>query len=150
MSELVEFDISDEAAMRVGDDPVIQALMKNVDRAAIRENLKLTPEQRLLKLQARVQSVKAKPFVAFELRETFTPPPPPLDIAFEDAIDDPLLLAQHDPVIQAYMAGIDRTLIRENLKRTHAERLLNFQNFMNDIEQIRADGQAWRASQRTK
>ena len=150
MSEIVPYDISDEAAMRVADDPVIQYLMKNVDRAAIRENLKLTPEQRLMKLQARVASVKPKPWPAFELKETFPPSPAPLDIAFEDAIDDPMPLAQHDPVIQAYMSGIDRTLIQETLKLTHEERLLNFQSFMNDIEQIRADGEAWRAKERRK
>jgi hypothetical protein len=150
MSDPLENDISDEAALRIGEDPVIRHLMKNVDRNAIRENLKLTPNQRGLKLEARLQSVKTKPFPAFELKETLPPPPPPLDTAFEDAIDDPLPLVLHDPMIMAYMGGIDRTLIRENLKRTHDERLLNFQSFMNDIEQIRADGEAWRASQRNK
>ena len=30
-----------------------------------------------------------------------------------------------DPLIEAYKAGIDRTLIRENLKRTPEERLRN-------------------------
>ncbi len=32
-------------------DPVIAAYKKDVDRTLIRENLKLTPEQRILKLQ---------------------------------------------------------------------------------------------------
>ena len=32
-------------------DPVIDAYKKDIDRTLIRENLKLTPEQRLLKLQ---------------------------------------------------------------------------------------------------
>lgn len=43
-------------------DPVIEAYKKDVDRTLIREMLKLTPEQRVLKLQD---------FVAFtfELRE---------------------------------------------------------------------------------
>jgi hypothetical protein len=31
-------------------DPVIEAYKKDVDRTLIRENLKLTPEQRVLKL----------------------------------------------------------------------------------------------------
>jgi hypothetical protein len=31
-------------------DPVIEAYKKDVDRSLIRENLKLTPEERLLKL----------------------------------------------------------------------------------------------------
>ncbi len=33
-------------------DPVIDAYLKHVDRTLIRENLKLTPEQRLRKLMA--------------------------------------------------------------------------------------------------
>ena len=32
-------------------DPVIEAFKKDIDRTLLRENLKLTPEQRLLKLQ---------------------------------------------------------------------------------------------------
>lgn len=33
-------------------DPIIEAYKKDVDRTQIRENLKLTPEQRLAKLEA--------------------------------------------------------------------------------------------------
>lgn len=33
-------------------DPIIDAYKKDVDRTQIRENLKLTPEQRLAKLEA--------------------------------------------------------------------------------------------------
>jgi hypothetical protein len=33
-------------------DPVIEAYKKDIDRTLLRENLKLTPEQRLQKLQA--------------------------------------------------------------------------------------------------
>jgi hypothetical protein len=32
-------------------DPLIEAFKKDIDRTLLRENLKLTPEQRLLKLQ---------------------------------------------------------------------------------------------------
>lgn len=35
-----------------------------------------------------------------------------------------------DPVIDAYKKDIDRTLIRENLKLTHDERLRKLQSFM--------------------
>ena len=35
-------------------DPVIEAYKVHVDRTLLRENLKLTPEQRLLKLQDRL------------------------------------------------------------------------------------------------
>lgn len=34
----------------IDDDPVIAAYKKDIDRTAIRENLKSTPEQRLLQL----------------------------------------------------------------------------------------------------
>ena len=43
-------------------DPVIEAYKKDVDRTLIREMLKLTPEQRVLKLQDFVA-------LAIELRE---------------------------------------------------------------------------------
>ena len=33
-------------------DPVIEAYKKDIDRTLIRENLKLTPEERILKLQS--------------------------------------------------------------------------------------------------
>jgi hypothetical protein len=36
-------------------DPVIRAYMKDVDRTILRENLRLTPEQRLLKLEMAVE-----------------------------------------------------------------------------------------------
>lgn len=32
-------------------DPVIEAYKRDIDRSLLRENLKLTPEQRLMKLQ---------------------------------------------------------------------------------------------------
>ena len=39
-------------------DPVIEAYKKDIDRTLIRENLKLTPEERLRKLQAFVQFIQ--------------------------------------------------------------------------------------------
>lgn len=46
-------------------DPVIEALKKDVDRTLLRENLKLTPQQRLDKMQSALRS-------AVELRKAFT------------------------------------------------------------------------------
>ena len=40
---------------RLDLDPVIEAYKKDVDRTLLRENLKLTPEQRLRKLQQLVR-----------------------------------------------------------------------------------------------
>lgn len=33
-----------------------------------------------------------------------------------------------DPVVEAYKEGVDRTLVRENLKLTHAQRLKKLQS----------------------
>jgi hypothetical protein len=38
--------------MPVDPDPVVEAYKKNVDRTLLRENLKLTPQQRIEKLMA--------------------------------------------------------------------------------------------------
>jgi hypothetical protein len=40
-------------------DPVIEVYKKDVDRTLIRENLKLTPEQRIQKLQSFMDLVRA-------------------------------------------------------------------------------------------
>ena len=43
-----------------------------------------------------------------------------------------------DPVIEACKKGIDRTLIRENLKLTPDERLRRLEAFVRDLERLRA------------
>ena len=45
-----------------------------------------------------------------------------------------------DPVIEAYKSGIDRTLIRENLKLTPEERLLQLMRLQEFAEELRAAG----------
>ncbi|MGH9410803.1 MAG: hypothetical protein ACRD1V_15270 [Vicinamibacterales bacterium] len=42
-----------------------------------------------------------------------------------------------DPVIEAYKAHVDRTLIRENLKLTPEQRLARLQAFMHDLHELR-------------
>ena len=44
-----------------------------------------------------------------------------------------------DPVIEAYKKDIDRTLIRENLKLTHEERLLQLMKFQEFVEELHLD-----------
>lgn len=39
-------------------DPVIEAYKKDIDRSLLRENLRLTPEQRVVKLQAFIASLE--------------------------------------------------------------------------------------------
>ena len=51
-----------DADVSFDPDPVIEAYKKDIDRTLIRENLKLTPEQRLLqlmKLQELAEELKA-------------------------------------------------------------------------------------------
>jgi hypothetical protein len=45
-----------------------------------------------------------------------------------------------DPVIEAYKKGIDRTLIRENLKLTPEQRLLQLMKLQEFAEELRAAG----------
>jgi hypothetical protein len=40
-------------------DPVIEVFKKDVDRTLLRENLRLTPEQRLQKLQSALRGILA-------------------------------------------------------------------------------------------
>jgi hypothetical protein len=46
-----------------------------------------------------------------------------------------------DPVIEAYKKGVDRTLLRENLKLTVEERFLMFERFMEYVSELRTAGQ---------
>ncbi len=45
-----------------------------------------------------------------------------------------------DPVIQVYMRDVDRTLLRENLKLTPAQRLDKFVKYMAFLEELRRAG----------
>lgn len=43
-----------------------------------------------------------------------------------------------DPVIERYKVDVDRTLIRENLRKTHEERLLTLQRMQGFVDELRA------------
>ncbi len=49
-----------------------------------------------------------------------------------------------DPVIEAYKKDIDRTLLRENLRRSVAERLANLVALQRFAEEVRRAGRAVR------
>ena len=53
-----------------------------------------------------------------------------------------------DLVIARYKEGIDRTLIRDNLRRSHEERLLALQQMQEFVAEVRAAGEAMRRGQR--
>ena len=50
---------------------------------------------------------------------------------------DDAFVIQPDPVIEAYKKDVDRTLLRENLKLTPAQRVEKLQRFMRDLMAIR-------------
>ncbi len=52
-----------------------------------------------------------------------------------------------DPVIEYYKQFVDLTLIRENLKKTHEERLITLQRALDFMEEVRAAGEAMRHRQ---
>jgi hypothetical protein len=45
-----------------------------------------------------------------------------------------------DPVIEAYMKDVDRTLLRENLKLTVAQRFEKFERFLEYARELRDAG----------
>jgi hypothetical protein len=49
-----------------------------------------------------------------------------------------------DPVVVAYMPGVDRTLIRENLRLTHQQRIEKLQALLEMAEELRRAGAAAR------
>ena len=53
-----------------------------------------------------------------------------------------------DPVIEAYKKGVDRTLIRENLKKSHEERVLTLEAMLEVVYEVRRAGRALRDEQR--
>ena len=62
--------------------------------------------------------------------------------------DDPAQLDPGpDPVIERYKADVDRTLIRENLRKSHEERLLALQRMQAFVDELRAAGKRSRQPQ---
>ncbi|HKO56788.1 MAG TPA: hypothetical protein VJ276_13010 [Thermoanaerobaculia bacterium] len=51
-----------------------------------------------------------------------------------------------DPIIERYKADVDRTLIRENLRKSHEERLLTLQRMLGFVDELRAAGKTARHS----
>jgi hypothetical protein len=54
----------------------------------------------------------------------------------------------HDPVIEAYKRDIDRTLIRQNLKRTITERFEQAMALQRFAEQLKRAGREARKNQK--
>jgi hypothetical protein len=71
----------------------------------------------------------------------WTPPPFP-DHVYAPPLD------YRDPVVEAYERDVDRTLLRENLKLTVAERFLRFAQFARFAEELSVAEQRARAAKR--
>ena len=56
-------------------------------------------------------------------------------------------MRSHDRLIEAYKKDIDRTLLRENLRRSVAERLANLVALLRFAEEVRRAGRAHRDRQ---
>lgn len=52
-----------------------------------------------------------------------------------------------DPVIELYKQGVDRTQLRESLKRSPLERFLRFDQFMQEIMELHEAGKQHRRKQ---
>jgi len=52
-------------------------------------------------------------------------------------MDDAHIVLEPDPVIEAFKKDIDRTLLRENLKLTPAERLRRMQRALQGLVKLR-------------
>lgn len=52
-----------------------------------------------------------------------------------------------DPVVEAYKKDVDRTLIRENLKKSYEERVLALQDMLEVVYEVRRAGKVLRGEQ---
>lgn len=123
-------------------DPVIEYYLAKVDRSALREQWKKTPEERLQWLAEQTKT-RGDPSTARE-----GPPPWPAkknkiemdaDPAwFAEAKAVPLLFP--DPVIEAYLEDVDRGLIRQALQLSVSERFERFNRLMKGAYELRRAG----------
>jgi hypothetical protein len=61
---------------------------------------------------------------------------------------DTELLLPADPVVELYKRSVDRTLLRENLRRSVEERILNLMELQKVAEELRRAGRRSREQQR--
>lgn len=52
-----------------------------------------------------------------------------------------------DPVVEAYKKDVDRTLIRENLKKSYEERILALEEMLELVYEVRRAGKVLRGEQ---
>ena len=109
---------------KLASDPVIEFYKRKVDRALLRENLMLSVDQRLQRLQDMADK-----------RPPRRPPPAP-ERPWEP-VSDCGPDRTSDPVIELYKRDVDRTLLRENLRLTPEQRLLKLEDFVKFMGELR-------------
>jgi hypothetical protein len=60
----------------------------------------------------------------------------------------PLDTTMPDPVIEAYKKDVDRTLIQENLKKSHEERVIALEQMLELVYEAQRAGKALRDEQK--
>ncbi len=126
---------------------LIEHFKKQVDRQALRENLKLTPAERLQKLERMMRE---------KYRRTMPADFPSTAAGRVLLLEEPAKayagcdLAEEAPaeetndLIEAFKKDVDRTLLIENLKLTPAQRMEKFEANMEMIYEVRRAGQRMR------
>jgi hypothetical protein len=110
-------------------DPIIEYYKQFVDREALRENLRLTLDERFERLHERARK-----------EDQQNPPRPPLGPDQPWApVSDCGPNRTTDPIIELYKRDVDCTLLRENLRRTVSERLDGLRRMAELMEAFQAD-----------
>ena len=119
---------------------LIEYFKKQVDREALRENLKLTPAQRVEKMERILRekypdqvAPAVSPAPVQPMRESTT------RYSSADNWEDRPVDATND-LVEAFKKDVDRTLLIENLKLTPSQRMEQFIGFMEMVYEVREAG----------
>ncbi|HEY4235387.1 MAG TPA: hypothetical protein VGM76_18295 [Lacipirellulaceae bacterium] len=118
-------------------DPIVEYYKQFVDRAQLRENLKLSVDQRMGKLREMAAAVD---------REGKRKQAPLRPTAPWPAISDCGPDRVTDPIIELYKRDVDRTLLRENLKLSVEQRMQKLVRMARLVKELRSAGQRARQS----
>jgi hypothetical protein len=115
---------------------LIEHFKRQVDREALRENLKLTPAQRIEKMERRLreQYPPVEGTQNMVLREESTAGAQNIPATDNAGVD----------LVEAFKKDIDRTLLIENLKLTPAQRTEKFAAVMELVYELRRAGREMR------
>jgi hypothetical protein len=105
-------------------DPVIESYKQLVDRQKLRENLKCTVDERLQNLQNMANASQ-------HTQQHHPGPEHPWQ-----SVSDCGPNRSTDPVIELYKQDVDRTLLRENLRRSVEERCLALESMATLVDEL--------------